>query len=94
MTVHGCYGGCDPCRTDWKSKINDLWERYQEVVKSVQINDVRRYPDGSGNVTIPGLVSDLLLTDMQTYYNLTIDTDIANVGLSATPTYWNLTIGV
>lgn len=86
--------GCDPCKSDWKAKIAELWAEYQEVVKSVQINDVRRYPDGDGNVNIPGLVSDLLLTNMQTYYNLTIDTDIANVDLSATPTYWNLTIGV
>ena len=94
MAIHGCYGGCDPCKTDWKSKINELWERYQDVVRTVQVSNVKRYPDGDGNVTIPGLVSDVLLTDMQTYYNLTIDTDIANVGLTDMTSYWNLTIGV
>ena len=67
MQINGYRGGCDPCRNDWKNKISQLWENYQDVVKSVEINGNRNYPDGSGNVSIPGLVSDLLLTDMQTY---------------------------
>lgn len=45
-------GPCEPCGTDWKAKINELWQKYQNVVKTVQVNGTHYYPDGNGNVSI------------------------------------------
>lgn len=45
-------GACDPCANDWKLKIKDLWENYQEVIKKVRFNGTDYTPDGQGKVTI------------------------------------------
>ena len=37
---------CDPCGSDWKAKIQELWAKYQNVVKTVQFNGRMNYPDG------------------------------------------------
>ena len=41
-----------PCGSDWKAKIQELWAKYQNVVKTVQFNGTMNYPDGDGNVQI------------------------------------------
>lgn len=43
---------CDPCANDWKAKIKELWANYQDVVKIIQLNGNRYYPDGNGIVSL------------------------------------------
>ena len=85
-------GACDPCANDWKLKIKELWERYQEIVRSIKADGRTYYPDGQGQVELPGILSDVILTDMTSYYNLTIDTEVSVLNLVDQTTYWQLTI--
>ena len=51
---------CDPCCSDWKAKLQELWEKYQNVVRGVKFgNQDTSYPDGDGiiNVDTSGLIT-------------------------------------
>lgn len=91
MIVKG-KGACDPCCNDWKLKIKELWENYQEIVKSIKADNQTFYPDGQGQVVIPGMLSDLELVDMGTYWNAVVDVDISSISLTDKTTYWTLEV--
>ena len=77
---------------DWKSMLRQLWEKYQNVVSSIRADGRSYYPDGEGQVELPGILSDVILTDMTSYYNLTIDTEVSVLNLVDKTTYWELKI--
>ena len=85
-------GACDPCANDWKLKIKELWEKYQNVVKSIKADNQTYYPDGQGQVSIPGL-AEASIIDMSSYYILTLASDIPAANLTDKTTYWTLQIG-
>lgn len=51
-------GACDPCCTDWKQKIKELWENYQEVIKGIKAGPDTVYPDGNGIADIDGAIEN------------------------------------
>lgn len=88
MSIHRC----DPCSSDWKAKIAELWEKYQNVVKVISAEGTLYYPDGDGKVSLPGILSDVFLYDMASYFTLIIDTDVSTMNLIDKTNYWQLTI--
>lgn len=52
---------------DWKSMLKELWENYQEVVKVIQLNGERYFPDGDGIVTFE---SNTEVIDKDDYFTL------------------------
>lgn len=56
---------CDPCRNDWKEKINQLWNNYQDVVKSITLNGTRKTPDGQGNVDLGTVETEVEWGDIE-----------------------------
>ena len=85
-------GACDTCANDWKLKIKELWEKYQNVVKAIKADGKTFYPDGQGQVILPGMLSDLELVDMETYWYAVIDTEISSISLTDKTTYWTLEV--
>ena len=85
-------GACDPCANDWKLMIKDIWAKVQTIVTSIRADGKTYYPDGNGQIALPGILSDVILTDMTSYYNLTIDTEVSVLNLVDQTTYWQLTI--
>ena len=86
--------GKDCCCNDWKSVIKQLWENYQDIVKSVKIAGTQYYPDGDGMVNIPGALSDgVTLTQYPTYYNLKV-LDIGNTTLYDLGTYYAIEVSI
>lgn len=85
-------GACDPCCNDWKMRIKELWEKYQGVVTSIKASNKTYYPDGAGQVALPGMLTDLELVDMGTYWNAVIETDISSISLTDNGTYWELMV--
>jgi len=77
---------------DWKSMLKELWEKYQGAVRSIKAAGQSFYPDGDGQVDLPGMLTDLELVDMGTYWNAVIDTDISSISLTDEGTYWELSI--
>ena len=51
-------GACDSCCTDWKQKIRELWENYQEVIKGIKAGPDTVYPDGNGIADIDGAIEN------------------------------------
>ena len=85
-------GACDPCCNDWKLKIKELWENYQEIVKSIKADGTSYYPDGQGQVNLPGILSDLELVNMGSYWSAVIDTNVSSISLTDKTTYWTLEV--
>ena len=77
---------------DWKSMLKELWEKYQGAVRSVKAGQQTFYPDGDGQVDMPGMLTDLELVDMGTYWNAVIETEISSISLTDKDTYWELMI--
>ena len=50
----------DCCCKSWKDKINDLWEKYQGVVKGVKAGAVTAYPDGDGIADLDDAIGDAI----------------------------------
>lgn len=93
MIIYGRRGGCDPCRSDWKAKINELWEKYQNVIKTVRFHGKTCYPDGDGNVILPDVTisGTIAVWDMLTYWQLeTSDYDDATI--TDKTTYYELEV--
>lgn len=82
----------DCCCSDWKSIIKELWAKYQNVITKIKAGGKTFYPDGDGQVELPGMLTDLELVDMGTYWNAVIDTDISSISLTDKTTYWTLAI--
>ena len=82
----------DCCCNDWKNKLQELWEKYQGVVRSVKAGGTAYYPDGDGQVSMPGILSDIELVDMGTYWNAAIDTEISSISLTDNTSYWTLEV--
>lgn len=57
---------CDPCGSDWKEKIKELWEKYQGCVRGVKAGSITAYPDGDGIADIDGAVTDAIAQQMPT----------------------------
>lgn len=51
-------GACDPCCTDWKQKIKELWENYQEIIKGIKAGPDTVYPDGNGIADIDDAIEN------------------------------------
>lgn len=84
---------CEPCGCDsWKMKIKELWENYQEVVRSIRAGDTSYYPDGDGQVSLPGILSDVQLTDMFNFWIMSIDTQVSSLTLTDNTTYYTLEV--
>ena len=94
MQINGYRGACDPCRNDWKNKINQLWENYQEVVKSIKTDGTTYYPDGQGQVDLPGFLAGMTVVDLVDFYTLTVASNIPTANLTDQTTYWRLHIGL
>lgn len=77
---------------DWKSMLRQLWEKYQNVVKRIKADGKTFYPDGDGEVVLPGMLSDLELVDMGTYWYAVIDTTISSISLTDKTSYWTLEV--
>ena len=92
MTAAIGKGSCSPCCNDWKLKIKKLWENYQEIVTSIRAGNVSYYPDGQGQISLPGILSDVYLYNMMSYFTLVIDTDLSTMNLEDKTSYWTLTI--
>lgn len=89
--IRGKISGCDPCKSDWKARINELWAKYQNVVKTVIMGGKAYHPDGDGTVTLPLPAPSLgvALYDLTTYWSLlTVNDDI--VILTNHSTYWTM----
>lgn len=84
--------GNDCCCSDWKSIIKELWAKYQNMVTSIKADGKTFYPDGNGQVSMPGLLTDLELVDMGAYWNAVIDTDISTITLTDETDYWTLAV--
>ena len=78
---------------DWKSMLRQLWEKYQNVVKSIKADNQTYYPDGDGQVSIPGL-AEASIIELPDYYILTLASDIPTANLTDKTTYWTLQIGM
>ena len=91
--IRGKISGCDPCKSDWKARINELWAKYQNVVKSVMMGGKAYYPDGDGQITLPvhENVSGVALLDMTTYWTLNAFNDDI-VKLTDNSTYWTIEV--
>ena len=80
---------CDPCVSDWKAKVKELWANYQDVVKVIQLNGERFFPDGNGIVTLESntdvINNDEYFTLICRIVNATIST------LTDAVSYWILT---
>lgn len=72
--------------------LRQLWEKYQNAVRSIKADGRSFYPDGEGQVDLPGMLSDLELVDMGTYWNAVIDTNISSISLTDKTTYWTLEV--
>ena len=84
---------CEPCGCDsWKMKIKELWENYQEVVRSIHADDTTYYPDGDGQVTLPGILANASLTDMATYWLFSVNADAEELSLTDNTTYYTLEV--
>lgn len=83
---------CDPCGNDWKNIVKQLWEKYQEIVRGIRADGREYWPDGSGMVELPGILSDIELVDMGSYWNAVIDTSISSISLSEDTGYWVLEV--
>lgn len=86
--------GCDPCCTDWKSQIKELWAKYQNVTTSIKVDNTVKYPDGNGQIAIEGILTGMDLVDFTTYYTLTVANDIPTANLLELADNYRLTIGV
>ena len=42
--------GNDCCSSDWKNIVKQLWAKYQNVVKSIRVDQRNYYPDGDGQI--------------------------------------------
>lgn len=84
----------DCCCNSWKDQVKQLWENYQEVAKAVKVHGTTYYPDGSGTVDLPGMLTDgVTLTQYPTYYKLNV-IDSGNATLTNMVTYWNLEVTI
>ena len=54
----------DCCCNDWKNKLQELWEKYQGVVKGVKAGGVTAYPDGDGICDIDDSVASAVTQQM------------------------------
>ena len=82
----------DCCCSDWKSVIKELWAKYQNVITKIKADGKTYYPDGDGQVELPGILSDLELVDMGEYWNAVIDTSISSISLTDKTNYWTLAV--
>ena len=91
--IIGKRGGCDPCKSDWKAKINELWAKYQNVVKTVRWYGKTNYPDGDGMVVLPELDLNVGvgLIDQSTFWTL-ITSTTGNAVLTDKTTYYKLDV--
>lgn len=91
--IRGKISGCDPCKSDWKAKINELWAKYQNVVKSISWYGKTNYPDGDGNVVLPNLelTAGVGLIDNDTFWSLITSAD-GNATLTDKTTYYQLDV--
>lgn len=84
---------CEPCGCDsWKMKIKELWENYQEVVRSIRADDTTYYPDGDGQVSLPGILANASLTNMATYWLFSVNADAEELSLTDNTTYYTLEV--
>ena len=71
-------GACDPCANDWKLKIKQLWERYQEVIKGVRAGNVTAYPDGNGIANLDNAIDVSIAQQIPNYLDdYVTDEDLA-----------------
>ena len=91
--IIGKRGGCDPCKNDWKAKLNYLWERYQDAVRTVRLNGKVCYPDGDGNVILPDVTisGTIAIWNMSTYWQLETS-DYDNATITDKTTYYELEV--
>lgn len=68
-------GNCDPCCTDWKAKINELWQKYQGVVKGVRAGGQTAYPDGDGIANLDNAVASAVSQQINIALDDYIDED-------------------
>lgn len=91
--IRGKISRCDPCKSDWKAKINELWAKYQNVVKSIGFMYNTYYPDGDGKVTLPNIdiTGGVGLLDNTTFWTLITSPD-GNAILTDKTTYYQLDV--
>ena len=84
--------GNDCCCSDWKSVIKELWAKYQNVITKIKADGNTYYPDGDGQVTLPGILSDVQLMDMLNFWIMSIDTEVSSLTLTDNTTYYTLEV--
>ena len=91
--IRGKISGCDPCCSDWKAKINELWAKYQNVVKSIRWFGVAYYPDGNGELKLPDIDigPGIALIDQSTFWTLIVLPG-GNATLTDKTTYYDLEV--
>lgn len=57
----------DCCCTDWRGQVKELWERWQETVRVIEVDGQRYYPDGAGLVSFETTTE---VIDHDTHYTL------------------------
>lgn len=89
--IRGKISGCDPCKSDWKAKINEMWAKYQNVVKSVLMGGKTYYPDGNGNIILPvqAPITGFSLSDMTLFWRIETTNDDV-IRLTDNGTYWTM----
>lgn len=88
----GC--GCDPCANDWKLKIRELWERYNQTIKTIMMGGVEYHPDGDGRVVLPWQeesVTGVTIYNMTDYWRLVAYNDDI-ITLTNKTTYWTMEV--
>lgn len=85
--------GTDCCCSDWKSIIKELWEKYQNAVRTVRLNGKVCYPDGDGNVILPDVTytGTIAIWDMLTYWQIQTS-DYSNATITNKTTYYEIEV--
>ena len=86
--------GNDCCSSDWKNIVKQLWANYQNVVKSIKVDQKNYYPDGDGQIAMDGVLTGMSVVDFIDFYTLTVADNIPTANLKDLTNYFQLTIGV
>ena len=86
--------GNDCCSSDWKNIVKQLWAKYQNVVKSIRVDQRNYYPDGDGQIRMDGILTGMSIVGYIGFYSLTVADDIPTANLKDMTNYFQLTIGV
>ena len=62
------------------------------MITKIKADGNTYYPDGDGQVTLPGILSDVQLMDMLNFWIMSIDTEVSSLTLTDNTTYYTLEV--